>query len=82
MLVKLVDSSYMDTATQITFRINESRQNGWRVVIANSSNVIVDCLQDGYKTRAEAESALDDLMSTLGAEQIQPPVTEEETEGK
>lgn len=59
---------------------DERKVRTWSVVHYVSSRSANSVLANGYKTHAEAQDALTQLLSELGIEpvRIQPPVTEEE----
>lgn len=61
---------------------DERKVRTWSVVHYVASRPANSVLANGYKTHAEAQDALAQLLSELGIEpaRIQPPVTEEETE--
>jgi len=57
----------------------------WKVIHHMSRQTAANSvLAEGYKTHAEAQDALSQLLSELGIEpaRIQPPVTDEETAAK
>jgi len=58
-------------------------QRTWSVVFHGTKNFASTTLADGYRTEAEAQGALTELLSELDIPvvRIQPPVTDEEVAG-
>lgn len=83
MWLKTVDGNYYNMLTGSTLSVQESRVGGeWRIYVMNGAgNTPLACLQDGFRSKDDADDALDSVMRTQEVTTIDvPEYNDEESE--
>lgn len=85
MWLKTVDGNFYNTSTNVSVGVVEARVGGeWRVCVLNSqSNTAIVCVQNGYRSREDAEDALGNVFAGEDVVELDvPDYSEEDAESE